>query len=162
MIEPSTLTSTQRGKIAELHVATALMAQSEGRLSPFEPMSDDHGVDLVVLDKLTGNALSIQVKSWFLNPDKDLRTVQFDVQRTTFGNHKPGVLICVVIDPETMGIKTSWVIRTRDVPNVATKRPNKYALVPSILEASKDKYSSYRHTSLDTFAQMVIDLLNTD
>lgn len=55
------LTSSQRGKIAELHVATALMSQSGGRLSPFEPLSDDHGVDLMVVDKVSGNALPIQV-----------------------------------------------------------------------------------------------------
>lgn len=35
MIDQDKLTTTQRGKIAELHVATALMAQSAGQISPF-------------------------------------------------------------------------------------------------------------------------------
>lgn len=78
------LSSTQRGKIAELHVATALMSQSGGRLSPLEPISEDHGIDLVVLDKVTGRALPIQVKSWLLSPDRPVKTVQFDVRKATF------------------------------------------------------------------------------
>lgn len=160
MIEVNALTSTQRGKIAELHVATALMAQTDGRLSPFEPLSDDHGIDLVVLDKVTGASLPIQVKSWFLNPAKEVKTVQFDVQKTTFSDGKPGILICVVIAPETMGILSSWIIPTKDIPRVATERPTKYALAPSLLETSKDRYIPYRHRSLDTFAQNVLELLN--
>lgn len=162
MIELGALTSTQRGKIAELHVATALMAQSDGRLSPFEPLSDDHGIDLVVLDKMTGASLPIQVKSWFLNPVKEVRTVQFDVQKTTFGDGKPGALICVAIDPETMGIHTSWVIPTVDIPQLATERPTKYALAPSITGTSRDKYTPYRHGSLTTFATTVLTLLNPE
>lgn len=64
MIEVNALTSTQRGKIAELHVATALMAQSNGRLSPFEPLSDDHGIDLVVLDKVTSASIFLIVSQF--------------------------------------------------------------------------------------------------
>lgn len=113
------LTSTQRGKIAELHVATALMSQSGGRLSPFEPLSDDHGIDLVVLDKLTGHALPIQVKSWLLDPEKPTKTVQFDVQKTTFGEGKSGALICVVMDMATLAINVSWMIPMTEVPLVS-------------------------------------------
>jgi hypothetical protein len=157
---PADLTSTQRGKIAELHVATALMAQSAGRLSPFEPLSDDHGIDLVVLDKLTGVSLPIQVKSWFLSSDKVTKTVQFDVQKTTFSDGKPGALICVVIDPETMGIDTCWLIPTRKIPLVATNRPAKYAITPSVIDASKDKYVPYRHKSIKSLTVAVSKLLN--
>jgi len=153
------LTSTQRGKIAELHVATALMAQSDGRLSPFEPLSDDHGIDLVVLDKMTGVSLPIQVKSWFLNRNKAVKTVQFDVQKSTFSDGKQGALICVVIDQGTMGIDTSWLIPTREIPTVATDRPEKYVVAPSILDASKDKYTPYRHKTISSLTAAVSGLL---
>lgn len=60
----SGLTSSQKGTISEYFVATALMTASDGRLSPFVPLSDDHGIDLIVLDKETGRSVSVQVKSW--------------------------------------------------------------------------------------------------
>ncbi|WP_425079716.1 hypothetical protein [Ruegeria denitrificans] len=156
------LTSTQRGKIAELHVATALMSQSSGRLSPFEPLSDDHGIDLVVLDKESGRALPIQVKAWLLDPEKPVRTVQFDVQKTTFGKGKPGVLICVVLKKETLEIAMSWLIRMAEIPSVATDKPKKFALAPSIAEGSRDKYVPYRHLTIASLTEAVEAVLQAD
>lgn len=153
------LSSTQRGKIAELHVATALMAQSGGRLSPFEPLSDDHGIDLVVLDKLSGRTLPIQVKSWLLDTKKPVKTVQFDVQKSTFSEGKSGALICVVMNAETLAIEMAWIIRTTAIPAIATDRPGKYALVPSLLPNSKDKYSGHRHASTASLTDAVEALM---
>lgn len=155
------LSSTQRGKIAELHVATALMAQSAGRLSPFEPLSDDHGIDLVVLDKVTGAALPIQVKSWLLDPDKPTKTVQFDVQKSTFGEGKPGALVCVLMDTTTLSIVMAWMMRSADIPRIAMDRPGKYVLAPSRLEGSKDKYAAYRHGSIASLTDAIQELLST-
>ena len=156
------LTSTQRGKIAEVHVATALMACSGGRLSPFEPMSDDHGIDLIVLDKETGRALPIQVKSWLLDSSRELRTVQFDVQKSTFGEGKPGALICVVMDPDTLGILIAWLIPSAEIPSIATDRPTKYVLAPSRLEGSRDKYVPHRHSEITSLAEAVSRLMSAD
>ena len=160
MIDEEKLTTTQRGKIAELHVATALMGQSSGRLSPFEPISDDHGIDLVVLDKVTGRALPIQVKAWFLMPDKKGNTVQFDVRKATHSSDQMGAVICVVLDPETLEIKVSWVIPIKDISTVGTERPGKFALAPSIQENSNDKYTRYRHHSLAGLEAAVMALLS--
>lgn len=154
------LSSTQRGKIAEMHVATALMAQSGGRLSPFEPISDDHGIDLVVLDKQTGVALPIQVKSWLLDPDKANKTVQFDVQKSTYSKGKSGALICVVMDPATLALSTAWMIPVAKVPEVSTERPTKYALVPSRMDTSTDRYTPFRHTSIAALTDAVLDLMD--
>ncbi len=154
------MTSTQRGKIAELHVATALMAQSAGRLSPFEPLSDDHGVDLVVLDKVSGRALAVQVKSWLLDPEKPVKTVQFDVQKSTYDDVKPGALICVLMDPDTLAIDMAWVIASADVRKIATDRPDKYVLAPSRLAGSRDKYAGHRHASIASLTAAVEALLS--
>ncbi len=89
------------------------MAQSGGRLSPFEPLSDDHGIDLVVIDKATGRAMPIQVKSWLLSPDRPVKTVQFDVRKATFSDMKTGVIIAVVMDPDTLAMTVAWLIPLR-------------------------------------------------
>ena len=154
------LSTSQRGRIAELQVATALMAQSNGRLSPFEPFSDDHGVDLVVLDKITGQALTIQVKAWFLMPDKPVKTVQFDLQKSTYSDDHFGAVVCVVIDPEILTIKVGWVIPSLDIPKLATSQKFKFAMVPSRMATSKDKYTPYRHHSISALCQAITELIS--
>lgn len=43
MIETAlALTSTQKGKVTEQLVASALLIASNGRLAPFVPLADDH------------------------------------------------------------------------------------------------------------------------
>jgi hypothetical protein len=122
-------------------------------------MSDDHGIDLVVYDKQTGRALPIQVKSWLLDPEKPVKIVQFDVQKTTFSKVKSGALICVVMDMETLAINIAWMIPMTDIPIVATDRPGKYVLAPSRLPTSKDKYSGHRHGSIKSLTDAVEALL---
>ncbi len=73
------LTSTQKGKVTEQLVASALLIASNGRLTPFVPLADDHGLDLIVLDKVTRRSISIQVKSAIANASRG--TVQFDVRK---------------------------------------------------------------------------------
>lgn len=65
------------------------MLRSEGRLSPFSPVADDDGIDLLIYDKLTGRALPAQVKSRTValkRRGKEDRgnTVHFEVRKATF------------------------------------------------------------------------------
>ena len=154
------LSSTQRGKIAERHVATALMTQSGGRLSPFEPLSDDHGIDLVIVDKVTGRALPIQVKSWLLSPDRPVKTVQFDVRKATFSEVSGGVVIAVVMDPATLTMMMAWLIPLKDLPSLATEQPQKFVMSPSRLESSADRYVGHRHTSIASLTRAVEALMS--
>ena len=57
------LSSTQIGAIAENHVTNMLIITSGGRLSAFQPVADDDGIDLLIYDKKSGRALPAQVKS---------------------------------------------------------------------------------------------------
>jgi hypothetical protein len=60
---PSHLTATQIGAIGEALVASQLLLASDGRLTPFQPIADDDGIDLLVFDKRTRCAASVQVKA---------------------------------------------------------------------------------------------------
>ena len=153
------LSSTQRGKIAELHVATALMSQSRGRLSPFSPISDDHGIDLVIVDKVTGRALPVQVKSWMLSPDRPVKTVQFDVRKATFSTVSGGAIIAVVMDPETLVMTMAWLIPLKDLPTLATEQENKFVLAPSRMEGTADRYIGHRHSSIASLTRAVEALM---
>lgn len=56
------LTSTQIGAIGENLLINAVTKASDGRLSAFQPVADDDGIDVLFFDKQTGNAVAIQLK----------------------------------------------------------------------------------------------------
>ena len=137
------LTSTQKGKVTEQLVASALLIASNGRLAPFVPLADDHGLDLIVLDKVTRRSISIQVKSAIANASRG--TVQFDVRKQTYSKVAGEYLLMVVFEPARLALAASWLIPMAIVPDVATEQPEKYALVPSLKATSKDRCRPYRH-----------------
>ncbi len=51
----------------------------------------------------------------------------------------------VVFEPARMALAASWLIPMAIVPDVATEQPEKYALVPSLKAAAKDRCRPYRH-----------------
>lgn len=84
MIEDTDLSTVQKGKVTEALVASTLTLASGGRLSPFAPLSDDCGIDLMVLDKKTHRTLALQIKSRIANPARP--TVQFNIRKASFGD----------------------------------------------------------------------------
>ena len=53
------LSSTQIGALAESIVANELTIASGGRLTSFNPMADDDGIDILIYDKKTGEAIPL-------------------------------------------------------------------------------------------------------
>jgi hypothetical protein len=102
---PAGLTSTQKGKVNEYLVAASIMLASSGRLSPFVPISDDHGIDLIALDKASQRSVCLQVKSAVANPKR--KTVQFDVQKSTYRPAPDHLLLAVLFEPTTVSVGTS-------------------------------------------------------
>jgi hypothetical protein len=137
------LTSTQKGKVTEQLVASALLIASSGRLAPFVPLADDHGLDLIVLDKVTRRTIAIQVKSAIANATRG--TVQFDVRKQTHSGAKGEYLLMVVFEPARMALTASWLIPMSVVPSVSTEQPEKYALVPSLKAGTNDRCRPFRH-----------------
>lgn len=140
---PIGLTSTQKGTVNEYLVAASIMLASAGRLSPFVPLSDDHGIDLIALDKLSQRSVCLQVKSAIASPKR--KTVQFDVQKTTFRPAPDLLLLAILFEPATVSVGTSWLIPMAEVPLVSVGQLDKYALTPSTLTTSQDRYRRYRH-----------------
>lgn len=140
------LTSTQKGKVTEQLVASALLIASNGRLAPFVPLADDHGLDLIVLDKVTRRSIAIQVKSAIANAKHG--TIAFDVRKPTFSANKGEYLLLVVFEPERMALAASWLIPMAMVPSAATQKSDKFALVPSLKVNAKDRCRPHRHDDL--------------
>lgn len=99
------LTSTQKGKVTEQLVASALLIASNGRLTPFVPLADEHGLDLIVLDKITRRSIAIQVKSAIAHAQHG--TIAFDVRKPTFSANKDEYLLLVVFEPARIALSAS-------------------------------------------------------
>jgi len=147
------LTSTQKGKVTEQIVASALLLPSNGRLAPFIPLADVHGLYLIVLDKVTRRNISIQVKSAIANVKHG--TIAFDVRKPTFSANKDEYLLLVVFEPDRMALAASWLIPMDTVPSVSTQKVDKYALVPSLKAAAKDRCRPYRHDDVHALAAAI-------
>ncbi len=87
--ETFSLTTTQIGAMAENIVANELMRASDGRFSPFIPVADDDGIDILIYDKETGRAIPIQLKARTVTLKKKGTSergniVHFQVREATF------------------------------------------------------------------------------
>ncbi|MCG8503848.1 MAG: hypothetical protein MI755_04515 [Sphingomonadales bacterium] len=136
------MTPTQIGAVSEHMVAAQLMLASGGRLSPYLPIADDDGIDLMLHDKVTKRTMPIQVKSRTGLDKAAGGTVQFDVRRSTFS--EGGYLLAVLFGKGGAEIERAWLIPMVELPSVANARADKYAITPSPKDTSEDRYTAYR------------------
>jgi len=147
-------TSTQVGAIGECLVAAGILEASGGRLSPFKPVADDDGMDVLLFDKVTRRAIPIQVKARRSFDDPKAQTVQFDVRLKTFAREGEGYLLCVKLEGASVG--TLWLIPSADLPKVARQTPTHLTVVPSARGTSRDRLAPYRVTSFAEVAERII------
>lgn len=157
----SMLTNTQVGAIGETAVAAQLMLLSEGRLSPFLPLADDDGIDLIVFDKVTGASLPIQVKARTSGTLLKSDTVQFDLRMKTYSDRDRAFLLAIILDTDNGSIGRSWLISMSDLSNVARTAKDKYTIVPSAKKTSNDRYTPYRCDGMRAVAARLIDYLDS-
>lgn len=154
MIEDNDLSSVQKGKVTEALVASTLILASDGRLSPFAPISDDCGIDLIILDKKTHRTLPLQIKSRIANPAR--ATIQFNVRKASFDDLGNRHLLGVLFDPVNISLTASWLIPMAQVPSLSVDRPELYALKPSTDLESRDRYQEFRLNNASDLAAAVL------
>jgi len=150
------LTATQVGAVAENVVANRIIAASRGRLSPFQPMADDGGVDLLIFDKESRKAVPMQVKSRTRTLKRYPNCVHFQIRKKTFSEVPGTVVLCMLFDWETQKPGCMWFLPAEVVTEKARDQGPNYVLRPSIAAASKDRWSAYRcHDFADLVHRMV-------
>ncbi len=155
-----TLSTTQIGRIGENIVGAQLMLASAGRLSPFVPLADDGGVDLLVHDKVTGCSVTVQVKGRVAKDDSALGYVQFDVRTSTFRDGPDMFLLAVLLDMQQGSVQRAWLIPMAELPAISMRKAEKLAITPSPNSASKDRYTPYRCQDMREVAERLIDHLD--
>jgi len=151
--ESSLLTSTQKGAIAENMVANQLILESDGQLSPFAPVADDDGIDMLVYDKITGKAVPLQIKSRTKTIKKSPKVVHFEVRKATLKQDKRGYVLAVLLSEDIKSVRRAWLIPMGDIPRLAKETATKYVLRPSKDMASRDKYTGHRCENINAVVQ---------
>lgn len=148
------LTSTQRGAIGESVVAAGLMLASGGQLSPYKPIADDDGIDLLLVDKLSRAIVQLQVKCRTKVDDPRAETVQFDVQTGTFAEGAKGYVLAILLDGATF--RKGWLIPLARLRSVARTAAEKLVIVASAKEGTKDRFQPYRHDDFGGLARAIL------
>ena len=158
-------TTTQIGAIAENLVSNGLMLGSDGRLSPFSPVADDDGIDILVHDKVSGAAVPLQVKARTVTLKKKGASqqrgniVHFQVREVALKQDRYAYLLAVLLDKGATRIETAWLVPMRELANVANKISGKYVVRANRSAQSADKWSPYRCQSMKAVVRRLLGLL---
>lgn len=157
------LSSTQIGAIGENLLVNAVMKASDGRLSPFQPLADDDGLDVLFFDKTTGNSVAIQLKCRTVTLKKRGsndrgNTAHFDVRKATFSDARRAWLVAALCDEALTQFEATWLIPLELLPEVAASRKKCWVIRPSRAPASRDRYVPFRCLSAEALAQRIIAL----
>lgn len=155
------LTSTQIGAIGENLLVNAVMKASDGRLSPFQPLADDDGLDVLFFDKQTGNAVAVQLKcrtSTVRKRSSDERgsVVHFQVRQTTFNQARQAYLVGALCNEDLTQFIVTWFIPMSDLPSLARDISGKWVIRPSMAENTKDRFVPYRCNTTGELADRII------
>lgn len=158
------LTETQKGAIAENLVANWLMTESNGRLSPFKPVADDGGIDLLVFDRKTRKTLLIQIKARTRTDamTEKRRNPRFSIRFATFESSEDYYIVGVLLDknlsiPEAIWLIPSEVAKEKGLRALKDKEGKAARLVlpcnPS--NNSNDQWSDFKTYSPQNFVKLV-------
>lgn len=161
------LSSTQIGAIAENLVANELMIESRGRLSPFQPIADDDGLDVLIYDKVTGRAVPIQIKARTKTLKKSGsaergNNVHFEVKKSTHRDDRHALLLCVLLSPDLRSTERAWLMPLHELAQICTEKESKYRIRASKLLTSNDKYKKYRCTDTAEISRLLIEYFEAD
>ena len=157
------LTSTQKGIIAENIVANDVMIETEGRLSPFKPLADDEGIDVLIYDKQTGRSIPIQIKSRtgaLVRNGKETNTVHFEIRKVSIRNEKFAYFLAVLLSKDMHSIDRAWLIPMKEISNVLSRKNTqaKYIMRPNRSLTTNDKYSKFQCKDMSDVIERIIDI----
>jgi hypothetical protein len=158
-------TSTQIGAIAENIVANELIIATGGRFSPFMPVADDDGIDLLVYDKSTGGSLPLQVKA---RTDTLMQSggrgrgnnVHFEVRKSAMKKERRAWVVCVLLERGMRTVERAWLFPMNRISKISDKKRDKYVMRPSKALTTKDKYSSFQCENMEEVAGRMIEILD--
>ena len=140
------LSSQQKGNIVESQIANMLMLASNGELSPFLPIVDDAGVDLIVTAKGVYDSIFLQIKSRFTTTQRTKNRLDFTIKKSSLSKSPNLQVLCVYFNQKSNEIDTMWFIPSQDIIENAIKLESSFRIVASRSSMSSDKWSKFKIT----------------
>jgi hypothetical protein len=155
------LTSTQIGAIGENLLVNAVMKASDGRLSPFQPLADDDGLDVLFFDKLTGHSVALQLKCRTVtlmkrNSHERGNVAHFEVRKATFNEARRAFLVAALFNDELTHFIATWFVPMSELPKIARSGGEKWVIRPSKAASTGDRYTRYRCVTAEELAERII------
>jgi hypothetical protein len=155
------LSSTQIGAIGENLLVNAVMKASDGRLSPFQPMADDDGLDVLFFDKETGHSVAIQLKcrtATLRRRGSEARgnIAHFQVRQATFNAARRAHLVAALFNEDLSRFLFTWFLPMEELPKLGRDISGKWVIRPSKAEASIDRFVPYRCATAEELATRII------
>ncbi len=161
------LSSTQIGAIAENLAANELMIQSGGRLSPFQPIADDDGIDVLIYDKVTGLAIPIQIKARTNTINKSGtqergNIVHFEVRKSTHRDDRRAMLLCLLLDTSMRETARAWLMPLGELASITSERKEKYVIRANRDRTSTDKYRRFQCSDMGEVSKRLIEYFEAE
>ena len=157
------LTSPQVGVIGENLLVNAVMKARDGRLSPFTPIADGDGLDVLFFDKETGNSVAIQLKCRTVTTrkrrsDERGNVAYFQVRKATINEARRAYLLAALYNTELTEFVATWFIPMEQLRRVGRDASAKWVIQPSKAQASADRYMPYRCLTSLELAQRIVEV----
>jgi len=155
------LSSTQIGAIGENLLVNAVMKASDGRLSPFQPLADDDGLDVLFFDKLTGKSVAIQLKCRTValkKPGSEERgkRIHFEIRKSKFNEARRTFLVVALFNEDMNQFLATWFLPLSLVPDLARSSGDKWVLRPSSAANSTDRFVDFRCATAELLAERIV------
>ena len=140
------------------------MIETEGRLSSFQPIADDDGIDVLIYDKVTGKSAPLQIKARTDTVKKRGsgergNIVHFELRKASANLDRNSYLLCVLLDRNLRNTERAWLIPFKDVSSVDSERTEKYVICANKQTNTNDKYKSYHCISMKEVGERIIEQL---
>jgi len=155
------LSSTQIGAIGENLLVNAVMNASDGRLSPFQPLADDDGLDVLFFDKLTGKSVAIQLKCRTValkkrGSEERGKRIHFEIRKSTFSDARRSFLVAALFNEDFTQFVTTWFLPLSLLPEVGRNGRDRWVIRPSNAATSADRFIAYRCATAEILAQRIV------
>lgn len=93
------------------------------RAESIMPLADDDGLDVLLLDKVTGNSVAIQLKCRTAairkrNSDERGKVIHFQVRQATFNEARRAYLVAALFNEEMTHFIATWFIPMALLPEM--------------------------------------------
>jgi hypothetical protein len=146
IVDLSGLSTMAKGDIVEDRIKEIILLYGQGDLSVYKPVSDNEGIDLIIVKNGVFQPLFLQVKGRFkLHQNKAFIA---DVRLKTFNPHHSYYVVGAYFNPATFEIDDNVLfVPSEKVKEIGTKinarGEERYRITTNILNPKKSKWAKY-------------------